>query len=213
MRAQQQDLQDQVSVLQAELATEMEKRTFIDEQLQKANQELAQTQQPSDVGQTASGFGLFESAADLKEKNARLERELRALKSEGATSPGSADVQFLRDEMEHERSLRKERDEAYLETSKKVSELQREKAQLNQLLEERSRVAANSSESQIRHAETAVDVFQKRNIDLEQQIEAVEGERDKARHDKTKIEAFVRKALPDLQQKVRSIFSPYQFIA
>lgn len=195
------DLETQLSTAKAELATEIEKRTFIEEQLGQTKEELAHAQEAGASSRSAGGLGLFESPAELKEKVARLEREVKVLR-EGGAAQGGADAQLLRDELEHERRLRNERDTQYLEATKKIADLQRERAQLTALAEEQAKTAASQSESSVRRAESNVDRLEKRCVELESRNQELEDEKAAIAAQKQKIEAFVKRAMTDMQEKV-----------
>ena len=120
--------------LAADLREANEARQFMEEQLEGARAELAAGGgsggggDEEGLGGLGGGGGGFGGGRELKEKNARLEREVRELRA----AAGGGESEELRSQLEDEQRVRRRVETAAADSRSKLLELERERDELQQ---------------------------------------------------------------------------------
>lgn len=210
----------EVSRLSSELDAAMDGRRFLEEELSNAREEIQSLSEAHTLDAVNTSFpgssDAFEteSVASLREKIKKLEFELRTASAStttiGAQSSSthsssstaaidSTELAAIRADLENALRLRKEREEELVAAKKQIIELTAELKKSNRALVEIESSAA--SKSNVKETEQKLAVVQNTVRLLEEKLKERETANSKLEQEKSKLEAYAKKALSSFKEK------------
>mmetsp|Transcript_10383 Transcript_10383/g.15782 ORF Transcript_10383/g.15782 Transcript_10383/m.15782 type:complete len:678 (-) Transcript_10383:152-2185(-) len=210
--------EDELNRLKADYESALDARKFLEDELANATAQLES--EKSAEGERSSGLGVFESPAALKERIKQLEVELRVAKrdreqDEGVSRGGDDNevaIDLLRAELEDTRAAKKEREDALLNTKKRLAETQHELKKATAALEEAAKSGAQSASNNDKVKELEQQLSLKVNTlkHLEGLLMESETKLNNVERDKTKLEIFAKQSLTTFKDKYMLALQRYK---
>lgn len=216
---------DEISRLQSDLSNAVDAKNRMEDdlaavtaQLEMAESELADFKEK----QRGESGDMFETPLALKEKIRHLEMELRNQKSSNSerTTPkeestqSQEDVSYMIDvlkaELEVSQTAKKEREDAIVVVKKQLAEANHELKKAKASAEESSQRQSSAQDIQAqliktKEMETQLAIKVNAVLHLEELLKESETKRNKAEHDKEKIQIFAKSSLNNFKDKYMAV--------